>query len=74
MLVMGERIRLTFDIPDRVRRALNIEASKLNLTVGEVIERLVEENLSENLAIADKAIADGAPPSQIKRGRKPKND
>jgi hypothetical protein len=67
-----ERIRLNFDVTDRVRRALNARASFLNLSLGEVIEQLAEACLQEELAIADRKIAEGVPGPQPKRGRKPK--
>lgn len=60
------RIRLTFDVPDRVRRALNIAASERNETVGEVIESLTEELLSEQLSRADEVIAKAAKASRKK--------
>jgi hypothetical protein len=60
MLVATEpRIRLTFDVPDRVRRALNIAASRTACTVGQVIQQLVEDALGEDLDIAGHAIAKG---------------
>lgn len=70
MLVMAERIRLTFDVPERVRRALNIYASRKGITVGEAIEQLSEELLAEDLALADRSIAEGDQPPKPRRGRK----
>ena len=75
MLSMAERIRLTFDVPDRVRRAINICASRLTISVGEVLEGLVDGTippLREELAFADRAIEEGRPASKSKPGRKPK--
>lgn len=63
-----ERIRLTFDVPDPVRRALNIIAARRASTVGEVIAELVQDNYPDAVAEANKAIAEGQRP---KRGRRP---
>jgi len=67
-----ERIRITFDVPDRVRRALNIAAAETNETVGEIIERMTGELLQEQLSRADEIIAKGV--QSPKRGRRPKFD
>lgn len=66
-LMATERIRLTFDLPERVRRALNVLAARKGLTVGEAIEQLVEEHCPEDLAIADRAIEEGAAGPKAKR-------
>ena len=62
MQLMAERIRLTFDVPDRVRRALNLAASGQSITVGEVIEQLVVQGLPDELKLADEFIARGEKP------------
>lgn len=67
-----DRIRLTFDVSDRVRRALNARASLENVTVGEVIEALAEAGLPQELSMADIKIAKGEPAPAPKRGRKPR--
>lgn len=64
-----ERIRLTFDVPDPIRRALNIVAARKASTVGEIIAELVQEAYPDAIADANKAIAEGQRP---KRGRRPK--
>jgi hypothetical protein len=69
MLAMTDRIRITFDVPDRVRRALNICAARRDLSVGGVIQELVELVLTDDLATADKTIAEGQGPSRPRRGR-----
>jgi plasmid stability protein len=58
MAVMAtERIRLTFDVPDRVRRALGIRAARKNASVGQIIESMAEQLLQKELADADEEIA-----------------
>ena len=70
MLAMSDRIRITFDVPERVRRALNIRASRINKSVGHVIEWMTGQLLADDLALADKTIEEGAA-VEGKRGRKP---
>lgn len=65
------RTRLTFDVSERVRRALNIAAARQAKTLGEVLEELAEAVIPEDLASADRSIAD-AKPHTSKPGRKPK--
>lgn len=72
MPTMADRIRITFDVPDRIRRALNIEASRKGLSVGEVIESLVTEHCKISLKVADDSIAEGQPTGTNPRGRRPK--
>lgn len=70
MLVM-DRIRLTLDLTDRARRALNIIAARTTKTAGEVVEAMLEAQHPEDLAIADRSIEEYEP-AKSKRGRKPK--
>lgn len=72
MPIMAERPRITFEVSDRCRRALNIRASRLNTTVGQVIEWMAEQLMQRDLEIADESISSGDAPPQQKRGRKPK--
>lgn len=72
MLTMDERIRITFDVPEDVRRALNIRAARSAMSVGEIIELLVVEGMSDDLEIARRSLAEGKPAPNPKRGRKPK--
>jgi hypothetical protein len=74
MPLMAERIRLTFDVSERVRRALNIYAARMGIPVGEVIEGLVVEHLPEDVAFAERSIAEGKPSPGPKRGRRPKGE
>lgn len=67
-LMADTRIRVSFDVPDRVRRALNIAAARLNLSAGEVVEFLFERYMQDDLTIADKAITEGLPPPKTKPG------
>ena len=69
MPTMAERIRITFDVPDRIRRALNIEASRRGVTVSQVIEGLIEEHCEASLSMADQSIAEGSSAGTSKRGR-----
>ena len=73
-VMSAERIRLTFDVPDRVRRALNIAAARRGVPVGEIIEEMTEECLPDDLSLADRTIAQGAEPPKQKKGRKPKEE
>lgn len=68
-VMTAERIRLTFDVADRVRRALNIVAARKACTVGDVIAEMTEDKYPDALEDADKAIAEGQRP---KKGRRPK--
>lgn len=65
------RTRLTFDVSDRVRRALNIAASRKAKTLGQVLEWMMTELLADDLASADRSIAEDEP-HKSKPGRKPK--
>jgi len=67
MPTMAERTRITFDVSERVRRALNIAAARKGMSVGDIIEEMAERQLHDDLAIADRAIAEGTP------RRKPKD-
>lgn len=73
MPIMKDRTRKTFDVPERVRRALGIEAAKKGISVGELIEILAERNLQKALQDADEELAAGTPPPKTRRGRKPKS-
>ena len=64
-----ERTRLNFDVPDRVRRAVNIVAAAEGVSIGMLIERIWEAHFPESLAQADKAIASGI---TVKPGRRKK--
>ena len=68
---MAARTRLTFDVSERVRRALNIAAAEQALTLGQILERLAEAGIPEALASADRAIAKNEAHTS-KPGRKPK--
>ena len=72
MVGMEERIRITFDVTDRVRRALNICAARRDIAVGRVIEELVEQGLPDDIHLADEAISSGSDGGKPKRGRRPK--
>jgi hypothetical protein len=72
MPLMTERIRLTYDVPERTKRAIGIAAARTGRTVGEVIEWLAEELLPEDLQLADRSIAAGAKAPQPKRPRRQK--
>jgi hypothetical protein len=70
-MILMDRIRLTFDISDRARRALGIVAARTTTTVGQVIENMLESMYPEDVALADRSIAE-KPHTPSKRGRKPK--
>lgn len=72
MPLMAERIRITFDVSERVRRALNIHAARMGCTVGEIIETLVSTYLTADINLADQAISSGENTGKKKRGRPPK--
>lgn len=72
LMTEPSRIKLTFDVEDRTRRALAAFAGSENLTTGQAIDRLVAEHLPEFLAIADRAIARGEPHSKPGRPKKDK--
>jgi hypothetical protein len=63
------RIRLAFDVSDRVRRAMNAAAGQRDLSLGQLLEEMVEKYLPEALAFADKAPDSQSAP---KSSRKPK--
>lgn len=65
------RTRLTFDVSERVRRALNIAASRKAKTLGWVLEWMMEQTLKEDLESADRSISEDQPHTS-KPGRKPK--
>ena len=74
MPLMADRTRITFDVSDRLHRALNIYASRKKLSVGQVMEWMAEQLIPADLALADQSIAEGDPPPKGKRGRKPAAD
>lgn len=65
-----ERIRVTFDVPDPVRRAIAAYAADNNLSVGEVIELMATDYFPDYVQRAEAAIASGVklPP---RKGRPP---
>jgi hypothetical protein len=65
-----ERIKITFDVPDKVRRALAIAAGSRDKTVGQVIEWMAEQLLTEEMEFAARAISRGDPEPKGKPGRK----
>ena len=66
-----ERSRVTFDLPEPVRRALLIYAAEQNLTVGEVIEQMAAELIPSHVAQAERAVAAGEA-KLSRKGRPPK--
>lgn len=58
------RVRTTFDVPDRIRRALNASAARRGVSVGQVITELVEGHLQADLAYVE---ATPPPPRPKKR-------
>lgn len=66
-----ERIRVTFDIPDSVRRALLIYAAEHDTTVGAVIAEMTRDYLPEHVKQAEHAIESGRVQLRTK-GRPPK--
>ncbi len=67
------RTRLTFDVSERVRRALNIAASRKAKNLGTVLEWMCEAMIPDDLASADRSIAEDEP-HKAKPGRKPKGN
>lgn len=74
MPAVADRIRLTFDVPERVRRALNVAAARKGDSVGDVIEWLAEQLLAQDLEIADRAIAEEESGGGRKGRRRPAGD
>ena len=75
MLTMTpEQSKVTWYISERIRRALAIAAAQRNVAIGDVVAELVTANLPDQLAQADRAIADGTSAGKLKRGRRPKPD
>lgn len=66
-----ERIRVTFDIPEPVRRAIAIYAAETNQSVGQVIEQFAGELIPDHISRAEEAIAAGVP-KLARKGRPPK--
>ena len=71
MTSLMERIRVTFDVSDAVKRAIAIYAAEQNLTVGQVIERMAAEHIPDHIAQAERAIESGEK-RESRRGRPPK--
>jgi len=70
MLAMNERrARMTYDVPERVKRALNIRASRRDRSVGDLITEWVESTFTTELALADESIAEDSTTGTNKRGR-----
>lgn len=73
MPTMTEKLtKVTFYVPERIRRALAIVSAERNAPVGELITAIVEEQFPDQLSQADRAIAEGTDAGKSKRGRKPK--
>ncbi|MDE2102274.1 MAG: hypothetical protein KGL39_33825 [Patescibacteria group bacterium] len=64
------RPKATFDVPERIRRALAIFAAEQGSTIGEAITFLVERQLKDQLERADQAMSEGKPMPKPRRGRK----
>lgn len=70
---MANRVRITVDVPEEHRRALNMAAAERNLSAGGLIETLLDERFPDLIERARKTLAAGeAAPG--KRGRRPKGD
>jgi len=75
MTTMTEpRVRTTFDVPERIRRALNIRAARLGQSVGDIIAEIVQDHFQDDLHLAENALSHGSEAGKSKRGRKPKLD
>lgn len=63
LAVMSEkRLRISFDADDEIiRRALYIAAAMQGKSHNEVLNALLREHLSQYIALARKAIAEGEP-------------
>lgn len=72
-LMEEKRVRVTIDLPERIRRALYIRAARLNTSTGELVEGLIAEHFPEDVKLADDAISSGAAPPKGKPGRRPKD-
>lgn len=72
MYAMSERIRLTYDVREEYRRAINLFAAHKGLTVSDAIELMCIEFLPKYLEMAKEEVASGTP-IKSRRGR-PKKD
>lgn len=70
---MAQRSRVTFDVPERVRRALNIVSARKGRSIGEILEEVAEQLFPEDLELADKAIAEDESAPEAKGRRKGKD-
>lgn len=72
MTAFMERTRVTFDIPESVRRAIAIYAAEQSLTVGQVVEQMATRCIPEAIAQAERAIESGEK-REVRKGRPPKS-
>lgn len=71
MTACMERTRVTFDIPEPIRRAIAIYAAERNYSVGQVIEEMARECIPAHITRAEEAIAEGDT-RPVRKGRPPK--
>jgi hypothetical protein len=75
MSVMAEekksRVKLTFEVSERARRALAIAAGGKNVSVGSLIEWMLGETMPESLRMADEFLSQGADEIKPRRKQKP---
>lgn len=67
-VMAAERPRVTYDVPEEIKRAINIFAARKGFSVSEAIEWMVHQLLEEDLEIAKREIELGTVPPP-KRGR-----
>lgn len=66
------RPRMIFDCPERMRRAIKIRAAKTGISPSDVVVRILEASLANELREADENIANETEPPKSRRGRKRK--
>lgn len=67
---MAERIRLIVDTEERLRRAVRMAAARRGLSPSDIVNELIVSHLKDDVADAEKAIAqenDEEPPKKLKK-------
>lgn len=70
---MPERVRVTIDTTERIKRALNIFAARKGFSLTEAIEYLVANGIPNDLSLASGEVEESDPPKPVRgRPKKPK--
>lgn len=71
MSVLMERVRVTYDLPEDVRRGIAIYAAEQGISFGQAVEQFANDAIPSHIEQARRAIEAGDRPPP-KKGRPPR--